>query len=82
MPSIQDHPLTEKEMFYASKPLACSSPIIARKNGKEFRQHPGYYMGYFMIERPSYYTTDAEEYTLAHNVWQEKQNNRKESIWN
>lgn len=74
-----DSPLTAKERFYAYKPLACSSAIIVTKNGQNFRYHPGYYAGYHMIERPSYYTTDPEEIKVEHNLWEEPK--KLEDIW-
>jgi hypothetical protein len=37
--------LSREERFYASKPLACSSPIIAIKNGVQVRVHDGYNYG-------------------------------------
>ncbi len=79
---MENEALTAKELFYASKPLACSSAIIVRKDGKEYRHHPGYYMGYHMIERPSYYTTDVNEYKPQHDVWTETKKKSWEEIWN
>lgn len=64
--------------FYASKPLACSSPLIVMKDGSPHRYHPGYFSGYFRIEHPSYYSTDIEKIRAQHTFVSEK---KTKPIW-
>jgi hypothetical protein len=37
--------LSREERYYASKPLACSSPIVKKKDGVLVRVHDGYDYG-------------------------------------
>ena len=38
--------ITNEDRFYASKPLACSSPIVEVRNGSLVRVHDGYKYGH------------------------------------
>jgi hypothetical protein len=38
--------LSREERHFASKPLACSSPIVAMKDGVQVRVHDGHTYGY------------------------------------
>jgi hypothetical protein len=61
MTEIKDDPLSPVERLYLAKPAACSSPVIHNIDGKDVRVHYGYYYGYNMLYRPTFYTTDVEE---------------------
>jgi len=58
--------LSKEERFYASKPPACSSPLVTVKDGKTVRVHDGHYLGPYEAVNRSTYTTDPEEIRLSH----------------
>lgn len=46
------------------KPLACSSPIITKKGGKEYRHHLGYYSGNGYAVKPTDYPVNKQDRIL------------------
>jgi hypothetical protein len=53
-----------KASFYASKPAACSSPIVQMIEGKLFRVHDGHRLGAGLMVAPSRYPADLETVSI------------------
>jgi hypothetical protein len=57
---MNEDQITAEDRYYASKPLACSSPIVQERNGVLVRVHDGfsYGPGQFLIGPSTYPVND------------------------